>query len=226
MSYTPRQSLSCLIILPLILIGVASGASHASDVDFYALEGRVLRDPNDLKTRMTLGKEYTRRFDESRAAEDGAKAHRHLEYAVKLDPGSIEAKARFDVVLCLEARESNSHSKAKSALADLDRLVQANPSHPLVRELRGFAGIECPAEYERAGQALEDLTAVEEQIRKTPTIVQTYDLNVPKVYLKLGKCYRAKGDMVNAKKWWQKAVDTGGDTREAKSAARLLGKNR
>ncbi|MBI4862500.1 MAG: hypothetical protein HY815_19900 [Candidatus Riflebacteria bacterium] len=197
----------------------------AAEVNLYALEGRVVREPQNLQVLLQLGQEYSRRFDEGRLQDDSRKGREYLDRAVKVAPQSVEAKARSAVLTCLDARERNSKNLARKGLSELDALLVVEPNNPLVRELRGFVGIEVPGEFVRVDQALSDLTFVEEQARKNPSIINTYALNMPKVFLKLGKCWRAKGDMANAKKWWQEAVQASPTSWEGKTAARLMRKH-
>jgi tetratricopeptide (TPR) repeat protein len=212
------------IVALLFSLGLATLV--LAEVNLYALEGRAHRDPKDFKVRLQLGKEYSSLFDDRRQFADAAKAREYLDQALKLVPGSLEAQARLAVVHCLEARERNSKHKAREGVDTLDRLVAQDVNNPLLRQLRGFVGIEVPSEFNEADEALVDLKFVEEILRKDPSAAGKYDLNVPKIHLKLGKCYRARGDLESARKSWQLAVSTGGNGREARTAQRLLTKNR
>jgi tetratricopeptide (TPR) repeat protein len=192
--------------------------------DLYALEGRAQREPTNVKVLLELGKQYTRKFDESRHQLDAAKAEDYLRRALKIDGANAEIIARYGVILCVQAREKNSKDLARDGLKELDRAVAGAPDNPVPRSLRGFVGVECPSEFNRLDQALNDLSSVEELLRKDPGLPTRYDLNVPQVYVKLGKCYRAKGNLANARKFWQIAVTTAPTSREGQTAARLLKK--
>lgn len=208
-----------------LALGVALAASgQARAQDLYALEGRAQREPNNIKVLLELGKQYTRRYDESKHQPDATKAEAYLKRAMQADGSNMDVIARYGLIVCIQAREKNSKDLARSGLKELDRAVAGASDNPVPRSLRGFVGVECPSEFNRLDQAMADLIAVEELLRKDPGIPGRYDLNVPQVYVKLGKCYRAKGNIADARKFWQIAVSTAPTSREGQTAARLLKK--
>jgi hypothetical protein len=173
------------------LVGLATPAQCQDDP--YALEGRVMREPNNTALLIKTGRMFTRRFDQRRQDADLSKAEHYLERAARSEPGNHEAKARYAIARALRAREKNAKDMAQGALKDLDAAVTAEPNNPLFRSLRGFVGVEVPGDFNRMDQALADLKFVDDALKKDPSVKDKYNLDVPKIYVKLGKAYRARG---------------------------------
>jgi tetratricopeptide (TPR) repeat protein len=190
-----------------------------------AKEGRLIRQPNNVALLLDVGREYCKQYDETRAKIDANKAQQYLAKAVQLDPKNMAALAYRGVVRCIEADSQNSKPLAKLGLADIDAAVNGAPSNPEVRSLRGYVGVECPSEFNRLSQATSDLRMVEGWVKKDPSMVKRFELNLTKLNFKLGKCYRAAGDMTTARKYWTVAA-ANSSHRDGQSAARLLSKYR
>lgn len=205
------------------VLSLAAGSARCQD-DPYALEGGVLREPNNLKLLIRAGRLFTRRFDEKRQDADLGKAEHYLERAAKLDPSSNEAKARYAIARALRAREKNAKDVAKGALRDLDAVVASDPNNLLFRSLRGFVEVEVPGDFNRMDQGLDDLKLVEDALAKDPSAKAKYDLDVPKIYVKLGKAYRARGKVAEAKRSYQAAITADPGSFEAKTAEKQLKK--
>jgi tetratricopeptide (TPR) repeat protein len=218
-----RATVLCLA-LAAALAPFSPVRAAAADEDPYALEGAAMREPGNLKLMLKAGRIFTRRFDETRRVEDLNKAEHYLEIATKIDPKSAEAMARYAVARALRAREKNDKGLAKSALKELDTAVTSEPENPLLLSLRGFVEVEVPGDFNRMDQGLADLTKVEEQLKKDPTIKAKYELDVPKIYVKLGKAYRARGKLPEAKRSWEAAVAADPNSKEAATAKKLLNK--
>jgi tetratricopeptide (TPR) repeat protein len=201
----------------------AAPAARCQD-DPYALEGRVMREPNNTALLIKTGKLFTRRFDAQRQEADLSKAEHYLERATRQDPNSPEAKARYAIARALRAREKNAKDLAKGAVKDLDAAVALEPSNPLLRALRGFVEVELPGDFNRMDQGLQDLQFAESALQKDPSIRAKYDLDVAKIYVKLGKAYRARGKVAEAKKSYEAAVSADPNSHEAKTAQKLLKK--
>jgi hypothetical protein len=193
--------------------------------DLSAKEGRLIREPNNVKLLVEVGRGFCKMYDETRTKIDANKAQQYLARAVELDPRNMSALALRGVVRCIEADSQNSKPLAKMGLADLDQAVNGAPSNPEVRSLRGYVGVECPAEFNRLAQATSDLRMVDGWIKKDPSIVKRYELNTTKLNFKLGKCYRASGDVASARKYWTLAA-ANTSHRDGQAAARLLSKYR
>lgn len=218
-----RHTAVAAVTLTAVLSLVTAPPARCQD-DPYALEGRVMREPNDLRLLIRTGRLFTRLFDEKRQEKDLGKAEHYLERAAKLDPSSAEAKARYAIARALRAREKNAKDVARGALRDLDAVVAAEPTNLLFRALRGFMEVELPGDFNRADQGLEDLKMVEDALAKDPSTKVKYDLDVPKVYLKLGKAYRARGKVAEAKRSYEAAIAADPGSFEAKTAEKQLKK--
>lgn len=206
------------------VLSLAAAPSARCQDDPYALEGRVMREPNNLKLLIRTGRMFTRRFDEKRQESDLGKAEHYLERAAKLDPSSHEAKARYAIARALRAREKNAKDVAKGALRDLDAVVTADPNNLLLRSLRGFVEVEVPSDFNRMDQGLADLQFVEDAVNKDPSAKTKFDLDMPKFYVKLGKAYRARGKVAEAKRSYEAAIAASPGSYEAKTAEKQLKK--
>ena len=217
-----RAVLVSLSLAALAVAGVAHAA--AADEDPYALEGRAMREPNNLQVMLKAGRVFTKRYDESRHPEDLSKAERYLQLATQLSPTNNDAKARYAVARGLRARDKNDKSLAHTVLKMLDECVTAEPQNPVYHELRGFVDVEVPGDFGRMDQGLADLQMVDGVLKGEAGAKTKYDLDIPKVYVKLGKAYRAKGKLAEAKAAWQAAIDAGPSSKDADTAKKLLSK--
>lgn len=218
-----RRTLVLSLGLAALAVAPVAQAADLAD-DPYALEGRAMREPNNLQVMIKAGRIFTKRFDESKNAADLAKAENYLEKAVAIDPKSNEAMARYAVARALRAREKNDKGLAKQVLKELDLAVNSEPANPLLRALRGYVEVEVPGDFNRMDQGLADLQQVEEALKKDPSVKEKYSLDVPKVFVKLGKAYRARGKLPEAKRSWEAAVTADPSSREAATAKKLLAK--
>lgn len=219
-----RRSLVLFLgLAALTAPAAAAGAAGLGD-DPYALEGRVMREPNNVQVLLTAGRIFTRRFDEQKNQTDLGKAEQYLERATKLDPKNNEAMARYAVAKALRAREKNDKGLAKQVLKELDTAVTNEPENPLLRALRGYVEVEVPGDFNRMDQGLADLTFVDEALKKDPGIKEKYNLDLAKVYFKLGKAYRARGKLPEARRAWEASVAADPSSKEAQSAKKQLSK--
>lgn len=212
------------IALTLALAGVALVAPVRADDDPYALEGNIMRDANNVKLLTRAGKAFTKRFDEGKNEADLGKAEHYLERAAKLDPNDPVVKARYAIARALRAREKNAKSMAQGAVKDLDAAVASAPENLLVRELRGFVAIELPSDFNKMDQGIADLEQVEKAYKADPSVKSKFELDVAKLYFKLGKGYRARGKLPEAKKAWEAAIASEPNSFSAKSATNQLKK--
>lgn len=219
---TLKLFLVTLSVAPVLAAGAGAGAGVGEDP--YALEGRAMREPNNFQVMLTAGRIFTRRFDEGKKPEDLGKAELYLEKATRIDPKSTEAAARYAVARALRAREKNDKGLAKQVLRELDAAVASEPDNPLLHALRGYVAVELPGDFNRMDQALADLTFVGDAIKKDSTVTQKWKLDLAKVYFKLGKAYRARGKLPEAKRAWEASVLADPSSREAQSAKKQLAK--
>jgi len=213
------------ISLSLAAMAVTPVRAAGLEDDPYALEGRAMREPNNLQVMLKAGRVFTKRYDESHHPEDLSKAERYLQMATQLAPTSNEARARYAVARGLRARDKNDKALAHQVVRDLDTSVTNEPQNPIFRELRGFVEVEVPSDFNRMDQGLADLQMVDSMLKADPAGVKAkYDLDVPKVYLKLGKAYRAKGKLAEAKAAWTTAAESDPNSRDAQAAKKQLEK--
>lgn len=221
-----RRTLVLFLGLATLSVAPAPAAAGAASVgeDPYALEGRAMREPGNLQVMLTAGRIFTHRFDEGKKPEDLGKAEFFLERATKLDPKNNEAMARYAVARALRAREKNDKGLAKQVLKELDTAVGNEPANPLLHALRGYVEVEVPGDFNRMDQGLSDLSFVDEALKKDPSVKEKYNLDVAKVYFKLGKAYRARGRLPEARRAWEASVAADPGSKEAQSAKKQLAK--
>jgi tetratricopeptide (TPR) repeat protein len=214
----------CRVIVVALALGAVPVMAAGLEDDPYAMEGRAMREPNNYQIRIKAGRIFTRRYDETRKMEDLNKAEQLLKEATQLQPKNNDAIARYAVAKALRARDKNDKGLAKQVLKDLDTAVGAEPQNPLYRALRGFVEVEVPADFNRMSQGLDDLKQVDAALKADPGAKTKYELDVPKIYLKLGKAYRASGNIGEAKKAWEASVAADPGSKDAAAAKRLLQK--
>lgn len=211
-------------LLAAFTVLVLSSHVCAAGPDLYALEGRVTREPTNVPLLIQLGKTYSTAYNDSRQQGSSGKAMVYLEKALALEPSNLVAQGWYGVIHCMVARDKNSKDMANKGLKMLDKAVATDGANLTLRALRGNVGVECPADFNRLDQALADLTMVDEALAKDASVGAKFDINVPRVYLRLGKAYRAKGDLTKAAKYWAQSVKAGPDTRDGIAATGLLRK--
>lgn len=215
-----------MIVRSIVLTAALATAALAANIgeDPYALEGRAMREPNNIQVMLTAGRVFTRRYDEGKKAEDLGKATNFLERATKIDPKNNEAMARYAVARALQARDKNDKGLAKQVLRELDTAVTNEPANPLLKALRGYVEVEVPSDFGRMDQGLADLQAVEAAYKADASIKDKLNLDMAKVYFKLGKAYRAKGNMAEAKRAWEAAIAVDPNAKDAQNAKKQLGR--
>ena len=206
------------------LVGATIGMAAGLADDPYALEGRAMREPGNIKVMLDAGRVFTRRYDESKQPDDLNKASTYLERATKLDPKNAEAMARYAIARGLQARDKNDKALAKQVLRELDQAVTLEPENPMIKSLRGYVEIEVPGDFNRGDQGLADLQAVDDQLKKDPTLKTKYDIDLAKFYFKLGKAYRAHGKLPEAKRAWEQAIAADPNSRDGQGAKKQLAK--
>lgn len=210
------------MIIRTLVLAIALAANIGEDP--YALEGRAMREPNNLQVMLTAGRVFTRRYDEGKKIEDLGKATNFLERATKINPKSAEAMARYAVARALQARDKNDKGLAKQVLRELDEAVASEPENPLIKALRGYVEVEVPGDFGRMDQGLADLQFVEAAYKKDASIREKLNLDMAKVYFKLGKAYRAKGNLPEAKRAWEAAIAVDPNAKDAQNAKKQLGR--
>lgn len=218
-----RRTLVLSLGLAALNLFPATLAAGVGD-DPYALEGRAMREPNNIQVMLQAGRIFTRRYDENKRADDLSKAQLYLEKATKIDPKNNEAKSRYAVSKALQARDRNDKALAKQVLRELDESVAAEPSNPLLKALRGFVEVEVPGDFNRMDQGLADLEAVDKALKADPSIKEKYNLDLSKVYFKLGKAYRAKGNLPEAKRAWEASAAADPNSRDGQGSKKQLQK--
>jgi tetratricopeptide (TPR) repeat protein len=203
-----------------ILTSCAFGSSGGTEVEISRQLSRVRREPRNPRALIDLGAQFAIRASEQGYPSDVEDSRKYLRQGLAIDPQNALGTAWLGALRCIEAKIRGSKSFVHDGLRQLDQGVAMDSGNPRLRLLRGSVNLELPREYNRTSQALTDLLAV----NSDPGAARAASLDMAEVHLKLGKAYRANGNMAQAQAMWRQVVAEAPSSREAASANKLLAK--
>ena len=178
--------------------------------------------PGDPAPLVELGANYAVRYTDTHHKGDKQDAEKYLQAALAIDPKLAAPGAWRGLMRCSEARGKMSFGPAKEGLGQIDEAIAKQPDNLDLRVLRASVDLELPGNFNRSGEALADLQAC----LVSPEKARQWDLDLSEIHLKIGKCFRAKGDLAHARSEWEAAVKANALSPEGQEASRLLVKYR
>lgn len=208
----------------LCLVSVeAQAATRGSAAEISRALNAHKKDPANAVILTDLGSQFALRASEQGYPTDVEDARKYLRQSLKMDPRNAQTVAWLGALRCIEAKVRQSKGFVKEGLSQLDHAVEMNPEDIVVRLVRGSVGIEVPREFGRLDTGLADLEIVRAAFERDPTVLTSRRVDPAEVFLKLGKGYRAKGNIDGAKQMWGKAAEAP-PGKERDTALKLLAK--
>lgn len=211
------------LAVTLVPLSDALAASRGTPAEISRALNAHTKDPSNPALLTDLGSQFALRASEEGAPSDIEDARKYLRQSLKMDPKSAETVAWLGVLRCIEAKVRQSKGFVRDGLSQLDHAIEMAPEDLRVRMLRGSVGVEVPREFGRLDAGLADLELVRAAHEADPHTLTPLRIDPAEVYLKIGKGYRAKGNMEGAKQMWTRAA-AAPSGRERDSAMRLLAK--
>jgi tetratricopeptide (TPR) repeat protein len=198
----------------------AFAKSGGTEVEISRQLSRVRREPGNPRALIDLGAQFAIRASEQGYPSDVEDARKYLHQGLSIEPQNALGKAWLGALRCIEAKIRGSKAFVRDGLRQLDQGVAMDSGNPRLRLLRGSVNLELPREYNRTSQALEDLL----EVNSNPAAARAASLDMAEVHLKLGKAYRANGNMAQAQEMWRQVVAESPHSTEAAAANKLLQK--
>jgi hypothetical protein len=208
----------------LILPGGLQAGSRGTDIEISRLLGKLRKEPTSAKLLTDLGAQFAMRASEQGYPSDVVDARQYLRQAQQIDPGNPVTAGWLGVLRCVEAKIRGSRGFVREGLSQLDAAVARAPDNLVLRMLRGSVDLEVPREFGRLEQGIAEMELLKGADEADRARLASVGLDRAEVFLKLGKGYRARGDMPGAQRMWQKVVAEGPPGRERETALRLLQK--
>lgn len=211
------------LAVSLVLSSDALAASRGTPAEISRALNAHKKDPSNPMHLTDLGSQFALRASEAGAPSDIEDARKYLRQSLKMDAKNAETVAWLGVLRCIEAKVRQSKGFVREGLSQLDHATEMAPSDLRVRMLRGSVGVEVPREFNRLDGGIADLETVRAAHESDPHALAALRIDPAEVFLKIGKGYRAKGNMEGAKQMWSRAAEAPSG-RERESAMRLLTK--
>lgn len=214
----------CLVLAALMLTPIATeAATRGSAAEISRALNAHKRDPGNAAALTDLGSQFALRASEQGFPTDVEDARNYLRMSLKMDPKNAQTVAWLGALRCIEAKVRQSRGYVKDGLNQLDHAVGMAPDDIVVRLVRGSVSIEVPRDFGRLDTGLADLEIVLAAYERDPSVLGSRRIDATELFLKLGKGYRAKGNMDQAKQMWGKAAE-GHPGKERDTALKLLAK--
>lgn len=153
-----------------------------------------------------------------------AKADEALDRILAEDKNHAEALAIRGSLLTIRAKVTRSFMRrlyySYKAIRTLNRAVEADPSDPAARTIRGFTSLVLPGFLRRLKVAAEDFEYLIRRHQEDPSVLP--DEMMPKIYLNLGIAYAKEGKRDKARKTLADVTERFPDSRESDRAQTLL----
>jgi tetratricopeptide (TPR) repeat protein len=215
---------SCLVLAALIISPIAAhSATRGSAAEISRALNAHKRDPGNAVALTDLGSQFALRASEQGFPTDVEDARNYLRMSLKMDPNNAQTVAWLGALRCIEAKVRQTKGYVKDGLNQLDHAVEMSPDDIVVRLVRGSVAIEVPRDFGRLDTGIADLEIVLAAYEREPAVLSSRRIDATELFLKLGKGYRAKGNMENAKQMWGKAAE-GHPGKERDAAIKLLAK--
>lgn len=208
--------------LCLVTVG-ASAATRGSAAEISRALIAHKRDPGNSGVLTDLGSQFALRASEQGFPTDVQDARTYLRQSLSLDPRNAQTVAWLGALRCIEAKVRQSKGLVKDGLSQLDHAVEMNPEDLVVRLVRGSVCVEVPRDFGRMDTGIADLEIVRAAYERDATVLTSRRIDPAELFLKLGKGYRAKGNMDGAKHMWGKAAEAP-PSKERDAALKLLAK--
>ena len=219
---------SLLLVIAVLSTGLAhAGAQSDRLAKIARLKALLDAHPGEPRVILKLGEQYTRLADETEQAENMREARKYLVTAAGMGVGP-EASAWMGLLRCIEAKYGNgatARSLAQDGLHELDVAVDGDPDNLKYKLMRASVGLKVPREWRRLEQAKDDLLVTELALRRDPTRVKKFELDLSEVYFKLGQAHLGTGELNEARLAWRKARTLVPESRYAREAERLLARH-
>lgn len=211
-----------LLSVALIAPGVHAG-NRGSPAELARSLAALKKDPGNPRLLTDAGSQFALRASEQGFPTDVEDARNYLRQAVKMDPRNAQTVAWLGALRCIEAKVRQAKGFVREGLTQLDRAVDMAPGDLVVRMVRGSVAVEVPREYSKVDVGLSDLELVRAAHEKDPHALAAQRIDAAEVFLKLGKGYRAKGNIEQARAMWIRASE-GPPGKDRETANRLLAK--
>lgn len=216
------------VAIPLLMLALSTApgmhaATRGSPAEISRALAALRREPANPRVLTDAGSQFALRASEQGFPTDVEDARRYLLQAAKMEPANAQTVAWLGALRCIEAKVRQSKGFVSQGLGQLDHAVQMDGNDLVVRMVRGSVSVEVPREYNKVDQGLADLEMVRAAHEKDPHALVALRIEPADMYLKLGKAYRAKGDMATARAMWTHA-SSGPPGKERETATRLLAK--
>lgn len=216
------------VVIPALMLALVTApgmhaATRGSPAEISRALASLKRDPGNAKLLTDAGSQFALRASEQGFPTDVEDARRYLLQAIKMEPSNAQTVAWMGALRCIEAKVRQSKGFVSQGLSQLDHAVEMDGNDLVVRMVRGSVSVEVPREYNKVDQGLTDLEMVRAAHEKDPHALVSLRIEPAEVYLKLGKAYRAKGDIETARSMWTRA-SSGPPGKERETATRLLAK--
>ena len=212
------------VLLSLALMApVVQAAPRGSPPEISRALGALAKEPGNPRLLTDAGSQFALRASDQGYPSDIEDARKYLRQAAKMDPKSAQTVAWMGCLRCIEAKVRQSKGYVREGLSQMDRAVEMDPNDLLVRLVRGSVEVEVPKEFSRNDQGITDLEVLKTAHDRDPQTLSQLRIDPTEVYLKLGKGYRAKGNMDMARAMWVRAAE-GPPGKDRETANRLLEK--
>lgn len=212
------------VLVSMALIGPGvQAATRGSPAEISRALAALKRDPGNPRLLTDAGSQFALRASEQGFPTDVEDARNYLRQAAKMDPHNAQTVAWMGALRCIEAKVRQAKGYVREGLSQLDRAVEMAPDDLVVRMVRGSVGVEVPREYNKVDAGLADLDLVRAAHDQDPHALAALRIEATEVYLKLGKGYRARGQIEQARAMWTRASE-GPPGKDRETATRLLTK--
>lgn len=152
------------------------------------------------------------------------RADEALDRILAQDKNHAEALAIRGSLLTIKAKLTRSFFKrlyySYKAIRTLNRAVEADPSDPAARTIRGFTSLVLPGFLRRLKVAAEDFEYLIRKHQEDPSLLP--DEMMPKIYLNLGIAYAKEGKRDKARKTLADVTERFPESRESDRAQAML----
>ena len=216
------------VIIPVMMLVFSNApgmraATRGSPAEIARALAALKRDPGNPKLLTDVGSQFALRASEQGFPTDVEDARRYLLQSAKMDKDNPQTVAWLGALKCIEAKVRQSKGFVNQGFAQLDHAVSMSATDLVVRMVRGSVSVEVPKEYNKLDQGVADLEIVRAAHEKDPSALISQRIEPAEMYLKLGKAYRAKGNIELARQMWARA-SSGPPGKERETATRLLAK--
>jgi len=220
-----RRFLYLIAILNLCLVSPLFAQSEIEKVQsrIKAFEDSLQMNPTNTRILLKLGVLY-HKLGVQGDKKAVKKAEDLFKRLLELEPENAEAHSWYGSVLTLKGRDAwlpiSKMRYVNSGIKEMDKAVQLAPDNITVRMIRANNSLALPELFHRTEVAITDFEYLLSLARKRPEEFNKTLLG--EIYLKLGNAYRKKGDIIEARENWQKAIKISPDSKEAEKARKLL----